>query len=85
MARYTLAARIRNEKGKQAAKKLRRESRIPDYRNTLFWSPDVKTDADGRAAVEFYTSDEAGDYMVLVEGFTPDGHRGSATFLYSVK
>ena len=35
MARYTLAARIRNEKGKQAAKKLRRESRIP----AIFYGP----------------------------------------------
>ncbi|MBN1627609.1 MAG: 50S ribosomal protein L25/general stress protein Ctc [Deltaproteobacteria bacterium] len=29
MARYTLAAKVRNEKGKQAAKKFRRENRIP--------------------------------------------------------
>lgn len=35
MARYTLAARVRNEKGKQAAKKLRRENRIP----AIFYGP----------------------------------------------
>lgn len=35
MARYTLAAKIRNEKGKQAAKKLRRENRIP----AIFYGP----------------------------------------------
>jgi large subunit ribosomal protein L25 len=35
MARYTLAARIRSEKGKQAAKKLRRENRIP----AIFYGP----------------------------------------------
>jgi large subunit ribosomal protein L25 len=35
MARYTLAARIRNEKGKQAAKKLRRDNRIP----AIFYGP----------------------------------------------
>lgn len=64
---------------------LRKESRIPDYRNTLYWNPDVRTDLNGRAEVEFYTSDEAGDYMLLVEGFTPDGHRGSTTLLFSVK
>ena len=63
----------------------RKESRIPDYRNTLYWNPDVRTDVNGRAAVEFYTSDEAGDYIILVEGFTSDGHRGSATLLFSVK
>lgn len=64
---------------------LRKESRIPDYRNTLYWSPDVRTDVNGKAAVEFYTSDETGDYILLVEGFTSDGHRGSATLLFSVK
>lgn len=35
MARYTLAASLRDEKGKQAAKKLRRESRIP----AVFYGP----------------------------------------------
>ncbi len=63
----------------------RKVSRIPDYRNTLYWNPDVRTDVNGRAALEFYTSDEAGDYVILVEGFTSDGHRGSATLLFSVK
>ena len=37
MARYTLAARVRNEKGKQAVKKLRRENRIP----AIFYGPGV--------------------------------------------
>ena len=64
---------------------LRKESRIPDYRNTLYWNPDVRTDVNGRAELEFYTSDEAGDYILLVEGYTSDGHRGSATLLFSVK
>lgn len=35
MAQYTLAARVRNEKGKQAARKLRRENRIP----AIFYGP----------------------------------------------
>jgi large subunit ribosomal protein L25 len=35
MARYTLAARVRNEKGKEAAKRLRRENRIP----AIFYGP----------------------------------------------
>ncbi len=63
----------------------RKESRIPDYRNTLYWNPDIRTDVNGKAEVEFFTSDEAGDYILLVEGFTSDGHRGSATLLFSVK
>jgi hypothetical protein len=53
-----------------------KETRIPDFRNTLYWNPDIRTDRQGKATVEFYTSDETGSYTVLVEGFTPDGHRG---------
>ncbi len=58
-----------------------KESRIPDFRNTLYWNPDVRTDAKGRAAVEFYTSDEPGDYKILVEGYSSDGRRASKTIL----
>ena len=62
-----------------------KESRIPDFRNTLYWNPDVRTDDKGRGTVEFYTSDEPGDYMLLVEGYSSDGHRASTTILLSVK
>jgi len=55
-----------------------RDSRIPDFRNTLYWNPDIRTDKQGKAAVEFYTSDETGNYTVLVEGFTPGGASGKA-------
>ncbi len=51
----------------------RRNSRIPDYRNTLYWDPFVGVNSDGDAVVDFYTSDEEGDYTVIVEGFTKDG------------
>jgi len=61
-----------------------RKSRIPDFRNTLYWNPDIRTDRQGRASVEFYTSDETGAYTVLVEGFTTDGARGKAVTTLSV-
>ena len=51
-------------------------SRIPDYRNTLYWNPAVMTGADGSAAVEFWTSDEAGEYLVITEYVASDGRRG---------
>ncbi|MFZ2285891.1 MAG: hypothetical protein WAV93_02795 [Bacteroidales bacterium] len=61
-----------------------RESRIPDYRNTLYWNPDIKTDRYGKAVAEFYTSDEPGDYLVFIEGFTAGGLKGSAFTIISV-
>lgn len=61
-----------------------KETRIPDFRNTLYWNPEIRTDRQGRATVEFYTSDESGSYTVLVEGFTADGAWGKAVTVLTV-
>jgi len=47
--------------------------RIADFRNTLYWNPDVQTDKKGKASLTFYTSDEPGHYSIIVEGITRDG------------
>jgi len=57
----------------------RQRSRLPDLRHLLYWSPSVRTDATGRATVEFYTSDEPGRYLVVTNGLSPAGEAGSAT------
>jgi len=62
-----------------------KKSRLPDFRNTLYWNPDVRTDKNGDASVEFYTSDEAGEYTVIVEGFTSDGKSGRSVTSFTVK
>ena len=62
-----------------------RLSRIPDFRNTLYWNPDVVTSADGSAAIEFYTSDEEMEYTVIIEGFTSEGIRLHYTTPLQVK
>jgi hypothetical protein len=49
--------------------------RIPDFRNTLFWKPDIMTAEDGTATVEFFTSDEATEYLITVNGLTSDGRK----------
>jgi hypothetical protein len=48
-------------------------SRLPDLRHTLFWNPEVKPDAGGKARIEFWSSDYATDYVVNIRGITPDG------------
>ncbi|MBE0668161.1 MAG: hypothetical protein IH593_10905, partial [Bacteroidales bacterium] len=57
----------------------KRLSRIPDFRNTLYWNPNIKTDVEGKASVEFYTSDIKGTFTLLVEGFTREGAKGKIT------
>ncbi|TAL60331.1 MAG: hypothetical protein EPN88_16135 [Bacteroidetes bacterium] len=49
------------------------ESHIPDFRNTLYWNPSVKPDVNGKARVEFWTSDILADYEIIIQGITPDG------------
>jgi hypothetical protein len=62
-----------------------KESRIPDFRNTLYWNPDVHTDRNGKAEVEFFTSDESSDYSIVVEGITSDGRTGFGSLSLKVK
>ncbi|GGM75921.1 hypothetical protein GCM10010967_04370 [Dyadobacter beijingensis] len=60
-------------------------SRIADFRNLLHWAPNVTTGKDGKATVEFYTSDQTGRYQVVIQGITPEGTAGSQTVSFDVK
>jgi hypothetical protein len=48
------------------------DSPKPDFRPTLYWNPDVRFE-NGKASLGFFTSDEASDYVVYVEGITKEG------------
>jgi hypothetical protein len=50
-----------------------KRSRIPDFRNTIYWNPSVKPDKEGRARVEFWTSDFGSDYVINIQGITQEG------------
>ena len=60
-------------------------SRLPDFRNLLYWNPEVTTSATGAANLSFYTSDQAGRYLVVVQGLTKAGLAGSSTQILEVK
>ena len=61
------------------------EKRIPDFRSTLLWSPDITTGADGKAIIPFYTSDRSGKYMVIVNGMNANGDFVSSHTIFDVK
>ncbi|MBS1932522.1 MAG: hypothetical protein JST96_00885 [Bacteroidetes bacterium] len=61
------------------------ENRIPDFRNVLFWLPQIKTDDNGKRAVSFYTSDLKGKFAILVQGITAQGLPGSSVAFFSVE
>lgn len=59
-------------------------SRVPDFRNLLYWSPDTKTDMKGEAHLSFYTSDREGDFVIMVQGISANGDAGSQNATLSV-
>ncbi|MBW6500302.1 MAG: hypothetical protein K0B05_02815 [Bacteroidales bacterium] len=50
-----------------------KQSRVPDFRNTLYWNPSVKPGKDGKARVEFWSSDYVSDYEINVHGISSEG------------
>ena len=59
-------------------------STIPDRRNLLFWKADIVTNEHGVAEVAFSTSEESGQYMVVIEGISQDGIPGYTTLTFEV-
>ena len=60
-------------------------SRLPDFRSLLYWSPDVKTNKDGKQQLIFYTSDLPGTFAAVLQGITADGYAGSKTIFFQVR
>jgi hypothetical protein len=61
------------------------KSRVPDFRNLLYWLPNANTNLTGKGQFSFYTSDQTGKYIGLVQGITTDGDAGSQYFSFDVK
>jgi hypothetical protein len=62
-----------------------KESRVPDYRNTLYWNPSIKTGSNGMAVTEFWSSDNKLDYIISVQGITSEGRPVSVNKIIKVK
>jgi hypothetical protein len=50
-----------------------RNSRIPDLRELLYWAPEIRFDASGKAEISFYSSDQPGTYQVVLQGMDRQG------------
>ena len=59
-------------------------SRNPDYRNVLYWAPDIQIKTNGKKNISFYTSDIPGKYAVLIQGISDSGIAGYATESFTV-
>ncbi len=60
------------------------KGRIPGYRNTLYWNPEVLTGTEGTLEVSFYTSDDTDIFDIIVEGISYNGQAGYEKFQIKV-
>jgi TonB-dependent SusC/RagA subfamily outer membrane receptor len=57
----------------------------PDARTTVYWNPEVVTDKDGNASLEFFNADSKGTYRLVIEGIDEAGNLGRSVFTYKVQ
>ena len=58
---------------------------LPDFRSTIFWKPDLVTNDKGEASFSFYTSDNSGGYLVIVQGTDLSGGLGAVYLPLTIK
>lgn len=56
-----------------------------DARTTIYWNPNILTDKDGNASIEFFNADTRGTYRVVIEGIDDEGNIGRTVYRYSVR
>lgn len=57
---------------------------MPDARNVLMWKPDVITDENGCAEVEFFCSDINTNFIGIIEGTDGTGNIGTSMCEFNV-
>ncbi len=61
------------------------QSRLPDLRNLLYWNPEIALTGPEARTLDFYTGDQAGRYLVVVQGLSAAGQPGSTSLVLEVK
>ena len=62
-----------------------KESRLPDFRSLLYWTPELIPNSEGKVSFSFYTGDIPGKYLVSMQGLALDGAAGSQSFIINVQ
>ena len=61
-----------------------KQSRLPDFRTTLYWSPTVRLTNQSTSTVQFSTSDIPGTYLMVIEGLSTEGKPGTGQLMFTV-
>lgn len=56
-----------------------------DLRSTVYWNPQLITDTNGKLAINYFNTDQAGTYRVVLEGMDIFGHLARTVYTYEVK
>ncbi len=46
---------------------------MADFRRTIYWNPNVRTDSEGKAKIEFYNNSTCEEMYISAEGMSDDG------------
>ena len=66
----------------QYATAMEKRDTAPDFRNVLYWLPSINLNKTQNEILEFYTSDEANNYEIVINGISENGtpYSGKAFF-----
>ncbi len=59
-------------------------SHLPDFRNLLYWNPNITTSGSNTQHAVFYSSDLPGKYVVVLQGISASGLSGSQVTSFQV-
>jgi len=61
------------------------KSSVTDLRSTIYWAPNIITDGNGKAKINFFTTDRKGTYTLTINGADMNGNVGSFSTKIMVK
>ncbi len=57
---------------------------IADQRTTIYWNPDLRSDASGDAEIRYFNPAGPGRYRIVIEGITANGQLGRYVYRYFI-
>ncbi len=58
--------------------------KTPDLRSTVYWNPNLITDVNGKANINYYNTDQTGNYRIVIEGIDSEGNLARKVVTYQV-
>jgi len=50
-----------------------KQDKMPDFRQILYWNPNFLLTSNEKASIEFFASDNKGEFEICIDGITADG------------